>query len=204
MLSFVVQEPQFDFNLIFWLLAILLPALVRVVGFVFQLVAKVLGIELKKKETPDASNENAPESEVPAPDPEYPVFQELEPEPRPEPKPKPKPVRPVRTASTSSRRTSRRTERKSLAASLEADTRASFTSSLGKSSSKALPTLQSDFRHTTETPTSLPALASDPELQPPATAGEWRRAILLQEILAPPLALRREQRPGELPPFEFE
>ena len=40
MLSFVVQEPQFDFNLIFWLLAILLPALVRVVGFVFQLMAK--------------------------------------------------------------------------------------------------------------------------------------------------------------------
>jgi len=37
----------------------------------------------------------------------------------------------------------------------------------------------------------------------PGTIDGWRRGIILQEILAPPVALRREHRPGELPPFEI-
>jgi hypothetical protein len=37
----------------------------------------------------------------------------------------------------------------------------------------------------------------------PSTIDGWRRGIILQEILAPPVALRRAHRPGELPPFEI-
>lgn len=37
----------------------------------------------------------------------------------------------------------------------------------------------------------------------PSTIDGWRRAIILQEVLAPPVALRREHRPGGLPPFEI-
>jgi hypothetical protein len=37
----------------------------------------------------------------------------------------------------------------------------------------------------------------------PGTIDGWRRGIILQEILAPPVALRREYRPGELLPFEI-
>lgn len=200
MISLWVLEREFDFGLIVWLLAFLLPVLARFASFLVRLAARILGAELPQKEAEGKSSEAPTE---PAMDPDFPVFEELAPGETHGPEPVPTPTRvPSSAASRGGRRRSpRRGDERPLAPSLKEPAPAPF---LAGSSPRALPSLQSEFRRTTDTPTSLPAFVSDSELRPPDTLGEWRRAILLQEILAPPLSLRREHRPGQLAPFEFD
>lgn len=198
-----VLEREFDFGLIFWLLAFLLPALARFVSFLVRLAARVLGRELPGEQ---AGGEPAGEAPDSASEPDFPVFEELGPFERPAPEPVPEPAgAPRPPAARELRRLPvARSERRPLAPSLEEPAPAVTVSSLDEPTPRALSSLSSGLGRTREPAAPVLEPVSDPELRAPLTLGEWRRAILLQEILAPPLSLRREHRPGQLAPFEFD
>jgi len=197
--ALVQSDPKgFDYTLVFYALAFLLPVVMRLGAIALRFVADLLGIELSEPKKPAKGVQKGPARpvaspqvrEVSFPAEDYPVFEET---PRPTPLREQGPLQPG----------SQPWSRSQALPGLEPDQATLVSTSISKTPalSSLSHTLRSDFKYTTKIH-DLGAPA-DPSLLAPVTLDDWRRAIILQEILAPPLSLRREHRPGELSPFDL-
>ena len=181
--ALLLQEREFDLTVLVYLAAFLLPVLARLVTGLVRALGRAVGVEL-----PPPAPPAEPEVQTP---PFFPVFEE---EPPPAPVP---PRRPERKAALPAGRS------RAPAAPPAPPRVAEFGARGLTPSYEALTaSLPSQLAH---------QVAATPEVVDPvlpagtlpASRGDWRRAILLHEILSPPLALREADRAGGIPPFDL-